>query len=114
MAPRGATRRARSALPPAPIGADPDGAGFDPGRAFAFTSNGEGTITVVRDTTGYPVAETVKTEEGARTMAVDEKTHNLYLPVAQRTAAPKAASGTARSRPQIVPDTFKILVAAPQ
>jgi DNA-binding beta-propeller fold protein YncE len=99
-----------SVIATAPIGEEPDGAGFDEDRKLAFTSNGDGTITVVRDTTGFPVAETVKTEEGARTIAVDQKTHELYLPVAQRGPAPKPTAAAPRPRPSIVPGTFKILV----
>jgi len=94
----------------APIGEEPDGAGFDQGRGLAFTSNGDGTITVVRDTTGFPVAETIKTEAGARTMTVDQKTPHLYLSVAQRGTAPQPTAATPRPRPAIVPGTFKILV----
>ena len=99
-----------SVIGTAPIGEEPDGAGFDEGRGLAFTSNGDGTITVVRDTAGFPVAETIKTEAGARTMTVDQKTHLLYLSVAQRGAAPKPTAAAPRPRPAIVPDTFKILV----
>jgi DNA-binding beta-propeller fold protein YncE len=99
-----------SVISTAPIGEEPDGAGFDQGRGLAFTSNGDGTITVVRDTTGFPVAETVKTEAGARTMTVDQKTHKLYLSVAQRGTAPQPTAATPRPRPAIVPGTFKILV----
>jgi DNA-binding beta-propeller fold protein YncE len=100
-----------SVIGTAPIGEGPDGAGFDAGRGLAFTSNGgDGTITVVRNTSGFPAAETVKTEPGARTLAVDQKTHHLYLSVAQRGAAPQPAAATPRPRPAIVPGTFKILV----
>jgi DNA-binding beta-propeller fold protein YncE len=94
----------------APIGEEPDGAGFDEGRSLAFTSNGDGTITVVRDTAGFPVAETIKTEEGARTMTVDQKTHRLYLSVARRERAPKPTAATPSPRPAIIAGTFKVLV----
>lgn len=89
----------------APIGEEPDGAGVDESRELAFTSNGDGTITVVRDAAPFPVVETIKTREGARTMAVDQKTHRLYLSVAER--KPASAPNT---RPTVVPGTFEVLV----
>ena len=52
---------------------------------MAFSSNGEGNLTVVqRDGPDqYSVAETVPTQRGARTMALDEKTHKIFLPTAE-------------------------------
>src|SRR5262249_38680961 len=64
-----------------PIGAGSDGAAYDPGTGYAYTSNGDGTLTVVRQAgTAWEVVENIATERGARTIAVDEKTHILYLP----------------------------------
>jgi DNA-binding beta-propeller fold protein YncE len=94
-----------------PIGEGADGAGFDPGRSLAFSSNGDGTLTVVQNKSGkWEVAETATTQRGARTMAVDTKTHNLYLPAALYGPAPAATAKTPRPRPAILPDTFEILV----
>jgi DNA-binding beta-propeller fold protein YncE len=90
-----------------PIGQGADGAGFDAGRRLAFSSNGEGTLTVVKGSgSKYEVAETAQTARGARTMAVDEKTHKLYLPTAE------FAPATGAGRPAAKPGTFKILVVA--
>jgi len=87
------------------IGQGSDGAAFDPGTGFAFSSNGDGTMTVVQQTAGkWTVVENIATARGARTIALDDKTHNLYLPTAQ--TAPAAAGG----RATYVPDTFKVLV----
>lgn len=87
------------------IGAGSDGAAFDPGTGFAYSSNGEGTLTVVQQTGGkYEVVENVATELGARTIAVDEKTHQLFLPTAKR--APQQGAG----RATYIPDSFKVLV----
>jgi DNA-binding beta-propeller fold protein YncE len=68
-----------------PIGKGTDACVFDPDTGLAFSSNGDGTLTVVRDDGkgGYEVAETVMTQAGARTMALDPKTHNLYLVTAK-------------------------------
>lgn len=87
------------------IGAGSDGVAFDPGTGFAYSSNGEGTLTVVQQTGGkYEVVENVATELGARTIAVDEKTHKLFLPTAKR--APQQGAG----RATYIPDSFKVLV----
>jgi hypothetical protein len=96
-----------------PIGDGPDAAGFDPGTKLAFSSNGDATLTVVREsgTDTYEVAENVKTTKGARTMALDTKTHKVYLSIAD--FEPAAATATnPRPRPRILPDTFKVLVVA--
>jgi DNA-binding beta-propeller fold protein YncE len=88
-----------------PIGAGPDGAAYDPGTGYAFSSNGDGTLTVVRQAgAAWEVVENIATERGARTMALDEKTHNLYLPTAKTTQA----IGGGRST--FIPDSFKVLV----
>lgn len=65
------------------IGARPDAAAYDPGTGTVFSSNGEGTLSVVRqrDADHYDVAATVATRKGARTMALDSSNHHVYLPV---------------------------------
>ena len=79
-----------------PIGSGVDANGFDPGTGLAFSSNGDGTLTVARESApGKFEAENVKTQPGARTMALDLKTHNVYLATAQFEAAPAAAPGAA-------------------
>jgi DNA-binding beta-propeller fold protein YncE len=89
----------------APIGAGSDGAAFDPGTGYAFTSNGDGTLTIVQQRGAtWEVLENVATERGARTIALDEKTHTIYLPTA--TAAPSQGGG----RATFLPNTFKVLV----
>lgn len=67
-----------------PIGSRVDGAGFDPGLKRSYSSNGEGTLTVVQEsgTSEFRVIDTVDTTKGARTMAVDPSTHHIYLSVA--------------------------------
>ena len=93
------------------IGQGADGAGFDPGRGLAFSSNGDGTMTVVQEKSGkWEAVENATTQRGARTIAVDLNTHNLYLPTAQYGPAPAATAQTPRPRPAILPDTFEIAV----
>ena len=87
------------------IGQGSDGAAFDPATGYAFSSNGDGTLTVVQQAGGkWEVLENIATERGARTIALDDKTHKLYLPTAR--TAPAQGGG----RATYLPDTFKVLV----
>ncbi len=97
-----------------PIGEGADGVAFDPGMDRAYSSNGDGTITVVQGLggTNYKVLETIKTQKGARTIAVDTKTHHLFLPTAEYEPAP-AGESNERKRPSIKKGTFCILDVAP-
>lgn len=95
-----------------PTGDGTDGADFDPGTKYAFSSNGEGTLTVIREDAKdkFTVAENVKTQARARTMAVDTKTHKVYLPTAQFGPAPAATKEQPRPRAPMLPNSFVILV----
>jgi DNA-binding beta-propeller fold protein YncE len=87
-----------------------DAAAFDPGTNLAFSSNGEsGTLTVVHEDAGdkYSVVENVATKKGARTMALDLKTHTLYLPAADM--IPPAAG---QKWPTVKPGTMELLIVA--
>ena len=97
-----------------PIGEGVDANGFDPGTGLGFSSNGEGTLTVIREETPdrFTVVENVPTRKGARTMALDEKTHTVYLATAQFGPAPAATKEQPRPRPAIQPNTFTILVVS--
>jgi YVTN family beta-propeller protein len=97
-----------------PIGHGVDGAEFDPSLQDAFSSNGEGTLTVVHesDPEHFAVIQTLATAKGARTLALDPATHRLYLPTASFGPVPQAAEGT-RPRPPILPGSFVVLVIAP-
>ncbi len=92
-----------------PIGKRTDYGAFDPGTGLAFSSNGDGTLTVVeekpQDT--YRVLANVKTMVGARTMALDTKTHNVYLVTARFKPADPNEKGR---RPTMEPNTFVVLV----
>jgi YVTN family beta-propeller protein len=92
------------------IGTGPDAAGFDPGTGLAFSSNGDGTMTIVKLVNGkYEAADTVTTERGARTMTVDPKLHRVYLLAAEYGPAPEAKEGK-KGRPPVLPDSFHVLV----
>jgi len=99
----------------AAIGDSPDAAAFDAKHGLAFSSNGgDGTLTIV-DTgkPGFPVLQTVKTEKGARTMALDASTGRIYLATAEFGPPPAATDATPHPRRSVVPDTFKIIVVEP-
>ena len=88
------------------IGAGSDGVVFDPSTGYAISSNGDGTLTIVQEMGGkYGVVENVATARGARTIALDEKTHNVYLPLAD--ALPPQPG---QRRGGFVPDSFKVIV----
>jgi len=95
-----------------PIGEGVDGAAFDPGTQFAFASCGRSaTVTIAReDGDKLTVVQTLKTEPGARTMALDPATHKIYLPTAKFGTLPEPANGERRRRPPMIPGSFKILV----
>jgi len=95
-----------------PIGKGTDAAAFDEDKKLAFSSNGEGNLTIVREDSAdkYSVLENVATQRGARTMALDSKTHKIYLATAQFGETPAATKENPRPRPVIVPDSFVILV----
>jgi len=98
-----------------PIGAGVDGCAFDDARQLAFASCGDGTTTIVREEAPnrLKVLQTLKTERGARTMALDQKTHRIYLPSAQFQPPPSPSPGASPGRPTIVPNTLKLLVYGP-
>jgi DNA-binding beta-propeller fold protein YncE len=92
------------------IGARVDGAAFDPQTGYVFSSNGEGTVTIatVDDAGKATVLQTLTTQPSARTIALDPATHRIYLPAA--TMTPAQGPG---GRPQMAPESFKVLVYGP-
>ena len=98
-----------------PIGAGVDGCAFDDVTQLAFTSCGDGTTTIAKEETPQKltVVETLKTEPGARTMALDPKTHRIYLPTAQFQPPPSPSPGASPGRASVVPNTLKLLVYGP-
>ena len=96
-----------------PIGRGVDATAFDPSTGFAFASNGaDGTLTVIHEDSPakFSVVENVETQRGARTMALDEKTHNVYLVTASFAASPEPTKDNPRPRPPMLPDSFVLLV----
>jgi YVTN family beta-propeller protein len=96
-----------------PIGAGVDGAAYDPATGDVFASNGEGTMTIVHQETPdtYRVVQTVPTMPGARTMALDPKSHRAYTVSARMGAMPAPVPGeTRRRRAPLIPGSFTLLV----
>lgn len=97
------------------IGQGVDANRFDPGTQYAFSSNGDGTLTIVHEDSPEkftPVAS-VTTQRGARTMALDLKTHRVFLVTAEFGPPPAPTADHPRPRPQMVPGTFTLLVFGP-
>jgi YVTN family beta-propeller protein len=95
-----------------PIGAGTDAAGFDPETGMAFSSNGEGTLTVVHEDSPdkFTVVETVPTQVRARTMALDPKTHQVYTVTAEFGTPPAPTKEQPRPRAPMVPGTFTLII----
>jgi len=93
------------------IGEDTDASGFDPGTGLAFASCREGVLSIIHADSPdkYTNVANVKTEFGARTMAVDTKTHHVFVVTADFKPAPAATADNPHPRPQAVPGTFRIL-----
>jgi len=100
----------------APIGDGVDANAFDPGTSLAFSSNGDGTLTVAREESPdkLTVLANVQTQRGARTMALDEKTHRVFLVTAEFGPPPSPTPDQPHPRPSIIPGSFTLLVVAPQ
>jgi len=88
-----------------PIGEGCDATNFDPDWNLAFASAGDGTITVIKEESPdkFSVAQTVTTQKSARTMTVDEKTHQLFTVAA-------TVTGATRETRKIEPDSFVVIV----
>ncbi|HUE36410.1 MAG TPA: YncE family protein [Candidatus Acidoferrum sp.] len=95
-----------------PIGMGVDADAFDPGTQLAFASCGDGTTTIAREDSPdkLTVVQKLTTERGARTMALDPETHNIYLATAQVDTSTNQPAGGERRRMRFVPGTFKVLV----
>jgi DNA-binding beta-propeller fold protein YncE len=94
-----------------PIGKGVDACGFDPAMRLAFASCGDGTLTIAKKSSAdgkFAVAQTLQTRSGARTMALDPTSHNVYLPTAEFEAARPG-----QRRPTPKPGSFMLVVASP-
>jgi DNA-binding beta-propeller fold protein YncE len=95
-----------------PIGGGTDGAVFNPKTMEAFSSEGGGTLTIVKENspTSFVVEQTLQTLPRAKTLTLDSKKNRLLLITAEFTPAPAPPPGGRPGRGQMVPDSFSILV----
>jgi DNA-binding beta-propeller fold protein YncE len=95
-----------------PIGQGVDANRFDPTTQLVFASCGDGTITVAHEDSPnkYTVVQTIKTQRGARTMALDTSNHNVYTVTSDLGPAPAATEKVPNPRPTVVPNTFTLLI----
>ena len=98
-----------------PTGGRVDGAGFDPVLKRAYSSCGEGLLTVVQEENpnSFKVLANVPTQPGARTISVSSKTHRIYLPTAEFGPTPEKTADNPRPRPSVKPGSFTVLVVEP-
>ena len=94
------------------IGENVDAVAFDPTTDLVFSSNGDGTLTIIHEDSPstFTVVQNVVTLRGARTMALDPKTHNVFLATAKFGPTPSPTEENPRPRPSIVPGSFQIIV----
>ena len=104
--------RAGKLVTTVPIGRGVDACRFDPSSRLAFASNGDGTLTVIHEDspTKFSVVSNVTTKRGARTMELNERTHQLYTVTADFGPAPAPTAEEPRPRPPILPGTFALMV----
>jgi len=98
-----------------PIGAGTDGAVFNPATMEAFSSQRDGTMTVIKENspTSFEVTQNVSTKAGAKTLTLDEKTNKILLIAAETTPPPPQTDPTKKGgRGQMIPDSFTILVVS--
>jgi YVTN family beta-propeller protein len=96
------------------IGEHPDGAAFDAGLGLLFSSNGDGTLTIIHqdDPDHYHLVATLATQKSARTLAVDPAAHRIYLVAADFGPPPQPTTEEPRPRSPMLPESFTVLVAA--
>ncbi|MHB8214496.1 MAG: YncE family protein [Candidatus Sulfotelmatobacter sp.] len=95
------------------IGDGVDATAFDAETGLAFAScGGDGVLTVVKENSPdkFSVAENVPTQSGARTLALDSKTHNVFVVTAKFGPPPAATADNPHPRRTILPDSFVVLV----
>ena len=93
------------------IGEHVDGCAFDPLLKRAYSSNGDGTVTVVQEENEnkFSILGNIPTQKGARTICVNKKTHHIYLPTAEYGETPAATKENPHPRPTIKSGTFVVL-----
>jgi DNA-binding beta-propeller fold protein YncE len=99
-----------------PIGRGVDAAEFDAARGLVYFSSGDGTMAVFHEDTPdkYTLVDNVKTQTGARTMAIDRKSGRAFLSAARRGPLPESTTQNPSARAPIIPGSFSVLVFGEQ
>ena len=94
-----------------PTGSGTDGAAFDTATGCAISSNGEGSLTVVKEVKPgqFEAVQTVPTQRGARTITIDPTSHHVFVTTADYGPAPAATTENPRPRPPVIPGSFVVL-----
>lgn len=94
-----------------PIGERCDGVEYDEETGYIFCANGEGTLTIVQESSpgNFEVVDTVATRQGARTLTIDPDTHTVYLPVGQMGPPPGSGPAGPTTKPATDDDSFVVL-----
>jgi YVTN family beta-propeller protein len=94
-----------------PIGSGVDGCVFDQATKLVFASCGEGVTVIAKEDSPHELSlvQQLQTQRGARTIALDQKTHRIYLPTADFGPPPSP-----NARPSILPNTMRLLVYGPE
>jgi hypothetical protein len=90
-----------------PIGSNVDSAAFDPETKLIFFPDGDGKVTIIHEDSAdkYSLVENVETQKGARTIALDVKSHRIFLPTAEY-----GEKRAVTDRAYIKPGTFTVLM----
>jgi len=98
-----------------PIGGSTDGAAFDPIRKLVFSSNGDGTLSVIqeKDAQTFVPSDPIKTFPGARTMTIDQATGRLFLVAADVAKIDPPIKAGGRPHIAYVPNSLKLLYLDP-
>jgi DNA-binding beta-propeller fold protein YncE len=93
------------------IGDGPDATAYDGRQKLAFSSNEDGTMTIIdASKPGYPILQTVPTMQGARTMALDAEAGKVYTVSAKLGPPPASSAASKHPRPVAIAGTFTVLV----
>ena len=95
-----------------PIGVGVDATAFDKDSQNAFSSNRDGTLTVIHEDApdAFHVIQNVQTQPGSKTMAFDPKSHTIWLAAAEMKDAPEGAAEQNRQRKIVAPGSFSVIV----
>jgi DNA-binding beta-propeller fold protein YncE len=95
-----------------PLAGGSDGAVFNPATMEAYSTHGNGTLTIIKENspTSFAVEQNLETMNLARTIAFDSKTNHIFTMADEHEPLPPGAPGGPRARGPAIPGTFTILM----